>query len=233
MDQGRNPGTYVAVHYIKLIDFTFGRPPEDASPAPDSAASSDLATDNTWDSTQLRLIYEYPDGREAAFDIHTSWVNAGEFSGLRRTGSPVPVRQWRLEWPRAEARDRADRRGPDADGSEVDAESHYNGASLEPWGGRTQRGYGVEVMQRFVEEVAYVEFGGAADRRHDRLEEMRALRYNDLAADRAVVAAVQAMEAILSHAAGGPGRRRAHCDLTGGWHCIFPVRSEPVTLYPN
>src|SRR5437870_1417304 len=23
---GRNPGTYVAVHYIKLIDFTFGAP---------------------------------------------------------------------------------------------------------------------------------------------------------------------------------------------------------------
>jgi hypothetical protein len=32
---------------------------------------------------------------------------------------------------------------------------------------------------------------------------MRALRYNDLAADRQVVAAVQAMEAILRAAAGG------------------------------
>ena len=32
---------------------------------------------------------------------------------------------------------------------------------------------------------------------------MRALRYNDLAADRQVVAAVQAMEAILAHAAAG------------------------------
>ena len=35
----------------------------------------------TWDSTQLRLIYEYPDGREAAFDIHTSWVTPDNFPG--------------------------------------------------------------------------------------------------------------------------------------------------------
>ena len=37
---GRNPGTYVAVHYIKLIDFTFGGRLQDASSAPASAASS-------------------------------------------------------------------------------------------------------------------------------------------------------------------------------------------------
>ena len=40
--------------------------------------------------------------------------------------------------------------------------THYNGTFVEPWGERSQRGYGVEVLRRFVEEVAYVEFGGAA-----------------------------------------------------------------------
>ncbi len=31
--QGRNPATYVAVHYIKLIDYTFGSPrPQPLSP---------------------------------------------------------------------------------------------------------------------------------------------------------------------------------------------------------
>ena len=58
------------------------------------------------------------------------------------------------------------------------------------------------------EEVAFVEFGGPAAERSSRLEQMRALTYNDLAADRNVVAAVQAMEAILRHhAEGRPGRR--------------------------
>ncbi len=37
---------------------------------------------------------------------------------------------------------------------------HYNGTFLEPWGERSQRGYGIEVIRRFFEEVAYVEFGG-------------------------------------------------------------------------
>ena len=90
--------------------------------------------------------------------------------------------------------------------------THYNGTFVEPWGERTQRGYGVEILRRFVEEVAYVEFGGDAARRSDRVDQMRALRYNDLSADRKVVAAIQAMEAILASAAGRrAGWRRAHC----------------------
>ena len=31
---------------------------------------------------------------------------------------------------------------------------HYNGTFLEPWGERSQRGYGIEVLRRFFEEVA-------------------------------------------------------------------------------
>ena len=38
--------------------------------------------------------------------------------------------------------------------------NHYNGTFLEPWGERSQRGYGIEVLERFVREVATVEFGG-------------------------------------------------------------------------
>src|SRR5581483_5569523 len=80
--QGRNPGTYVAVHYIKLIDFTFG---------PSWRLSRIHATGqrglvgpvggNTWDSVQLQMIYTHQDKREAAFDIHTSWVTPDNFPG--------------------------------------------------------------------------------------------------------------------------------------------------------
>ena len=79
---GRNPGTYVAVHYLKLIDFTFGpnwsldrvtrhRPARPRRPGgrPDlglGAAAGGL---------------RHPDGREAAFDIHTSWVTPDNFPG--------------------------------------------------------------------------------------------------------------------------------------------------------
>ncbi len=42
---------------------------------------------------------------------------------------------------------------------------HYNGSFLEPWGERSQRGYGIEIIQRFFEEVAFVEFAGPPDQR--------------------------------------------------------------------
>ena len=70
---GRNPGTYVAVHYIKLIDFTFGGRLKTVAGTGQRGLVGP-ADGTTWDSTQLRMVYEYPDGREAAFDIHTSWV---------------------------------------------------------------------------------------------------------------------------------------------------------------
>src|SRR5260221_10109182 len=72
---GRNPGTYVAVHYVKLIDFTFG--PEWRLARISATGQRGLvgpAHGTTWDAVQLQIAYAYPDGREAAFDIHTSWV---------------------------------------------------------------------------------------------------------------------------------------------------------------
>ena len=77
---GRNPGTYVAVHYIKLIDFTFGGRLTSISCSGQRGLVGP-ADGSTWDSTQLRLAYRYDDGREAAFDIHTSWVTPDNFPG--------------------------------------------------------------------------------------------------------------------------------------------------------
>ena len=77
---GRNPATYVAVHYIKLIDFTFGGKLRRVSATGQRGIVGSKIGD-TWDSVQLRLEYEYDDGREAAFDIHTSWVTPDNFPG--------------------------------------------------------------------------------------------------------------------------------------------------------
>ena len=111
---------------------------------------------------------------------------------------------------------------------------HYNGTFVEPWGEPSQRGYGIEILRRFFEEVAFVEFGGTTEARRERLEAMRALTYNDLSADRNTVATVQALEAILArHAAGQPG-----CVVTvNGRHeglvLHAPGQAEPVVLYPE
>src|SRR5437588_1771870 len=45
---------------------------------------------------------------------------------------------------------------------------HYSAAFVEPWGDRVERGYGIEVLRRFFEEVAFVEFGGPQDQRGQR-----------------------------------------------------------------
>jgi hypothetical protein len=81
----------------------------------------------------------------------------------------------------------------------------YSSMFLEPWEERTQRGYGLEVLERFFEEVAYIEFGGPTGARSARLEQMRSLTYDDLTADRNTVAVVQALEAILANLAAGKG----------------------------
>src|SRR5262249_51904424 len=79
---GRNPATYVAVHYIKLIDFTFGPTWRLARiSATGQRGLVGPADGPTWDSVQMQVIYVHPDGREAAFDIHTSWVTPDNFPG--------------------------------------------------------------------------------------------------------------------------------------------------------
>lgn len=231
---GRNPGTYVAVHYIKLIDFTF------AAPLPWSLARVSAtgqrgivgsADGPTWDSVQLQMVYRYADGREAAFDIHTSWVTPDNFPGY--VEQEVQFRFDNGIWS-AHQRKR---------GVEVTVEGHspgeykytpnhhYNGTFLEPWNERSQRGYGVEVIQRFFEEAAFVEYGPGE--RDSRLAATRRLAYADASADRNTVAVVQAMEAILArHAAGQPGCVVKVNDPTGLVLCK-PGSAESEVLYPR
>lgn len=208
---GRNPGTYVAVHYIKLIDFTFGGTLKTVT-CTGQRGLVGPKDGNTWDSCQLRLIYEYSDGREAAFDIHTSWVTPDNFPGY--VEQEVQFRFDNGVW-NGHSRKR---------GVELTVEhltplklkntinTHYNATFLEPWNARSQRGYGIEVIERFARETAFVEFGGPQSQRPQRLRQIRELQYADLAADRQTVAAVEAMEAILHAHANGQPNKVAHFD---------------------
>lgn len=205
--QGRNPGTYVAVHYLKLIDFTFG---------PNWKLTRISATgqrgivgppdSHTWDSVQLQVTYTHPEGREASFDIHTSWVTPDNFPGY--VEQEVQFRFDNGIWQAHQRKRGVELTIEDRSPGEFKytPNHHYNGQFLEPWEVRSQRGYGLEVIERFFQEVAFVEFGGPPSEREERLTKMRSLAYNDLSADRNCVAIVQAMEAILEHhAKGDPG----------------------------
>jgi predicted dehydrogenase len=229
--KGRNPGTYVAVHYIKLIDFTFGGRLKSVT-CTGQRGIVGPADGTTWDSTQLRLIYEYADGRNAAFDIHTSWVTPDNFPGY--VEQEVQFRFDNGVW-----NGHSRKRGVELTIEDVTPHkrkttinNHYNGSFMEPWNERSQRGYGVEVIERFVREVAYVELGGDKGGRGERLEAMRSLGYNDLAEDRQTVAAVQAMESILAeHAAGRPNCVVEVDHAAGGLVLFAPGESKPQVLY--
>lgn len=230
--QGRNPGSYVAVHYIKLIDFTFG---------PDWRLERIAATgqrgivgepaSETWDSVQLQMVYRYADGREAAFDIHTSWVTPDRFPG-----SVEQEVQFRFDNGVWNAHQR--RRGVEVslddppDGFAMTPNYHFSARFLEPWGEPSHRGYGLEAIERFLEEVAFVEFGGPPDARTARLDQMRRLEHNDLSADRNVVATVQALEAILAeHAGGRPGCQVTVNSPSPGLWLHRSGEAEPACLY--
>jgi len=228
---GRNPGTYVAVHYIKLIDFTFGGRLK-AVMCSGQRGIVGPADGNTWDSTQLRLIYTYGDGRDAAFDIHTSWVTPDNFPGY--VEQEVQFRFDNGVW-NGHSRKRGVEctiEGRTPHERKITLNNHYNGAFLEPWGERAQRGYGVEVLERFAREVAFVEFGGAIGERDERLAAMRELAYNDIEHDRATVAAVQAMEAILAEHAAGRAHGVVEVDAPdGGLVLALPGESQRRILH--
>jgi len=232
---GRNPGTYVAVHYIKLIDFTFG--PDWRLMRIHATGQRGLvgpADGPTWDSVQLQVVYAYPDGREAAFDIHTSWVMPDNFPGY--VEQEVQFRFDNGVW-NAHQRKRGVEvtvEGRTPGDLKITPNHHYNGTFLEPWGERSQRGYGMEVLRRFFEEVAFVEFGGSPAERPSRLEAMRALGYNDLSADRNTVAVVQAMEAILERHAKGQAGGVAEVDTPSGALVLWlPGLAKPLRIDPG
>uniref|UniRef100_A0A7C2NX39 Gfo/Idh/MocA family oxidoreductase n=1 Tax=Schlesneria paludicola TaxID=360056 RepID=A0A7C2NX39_9PLAN len=228
---GRNPGTYVAVHYIKLIDFTFGGRLKTIT-ATGQRGLVGPKDGPTWDSTQMRMVYEYDDGRDAAFDIHTSWVTPDNFPGY--VEQEVQFRFDNGVW-NGHSRKRGvectvEGRTPIT--LKTTMNNHYNGTFVEPWGERSQRGYGIEVLERFAREAAYVEFAGPPSERKQRLQQMQSLGYNDLSADRQTVAAVQALEAILErHAAGEPDCVVRVNDAKGGLVLYRPGQAEPVVLY--
>jgi predicted dehydrogenase len=240
---GRNPGTYVAVHYVKLIDFTFGPAWRLTRIGATGQRGLVGAIDgSTWDSVQLQVIYTHPDGREAAFDIHTSWVMPDNFSGY--VEQEVQFRFDNGVW-NAHQRKRGVEitvEGRTPGDIKITPNYHYNGTFLEPWGERSQRGYGIEVLRRFFEEVAIVEYGGPPAERPHRLEQMRALAYNDLSADRNTVAVVQALEAILERH--GSGQAGSIVEVNGGSRVRqnagqdglvlrIPGQTEPAVLYTH
>ena len=231
--EGRNPGTYVAVHYIKLIDFTFGLRLKRVS-CTGQRGIVGAADGPTWDSVQLQLIYEHGDGREAAFDIHTSWVTPDNFPGY--VEQEVQFRFDNGVW-NGHSRKRGvectiEERTPLA--LKTTLNNHYSTGFLEPWGERARRGYGVEVIERFFREVAMVELGGPAAERSERLAAARALDYNDISADRQVVAAVEAMEAILARHVAGAADCVVHVnDPAGGLVLYSPGSPGKDVLYKS
>ncbi|GAB4138904.1 MAG: hypothetical protein Tsb009_07440 [Planctomycetaceae bacterium] len=228
---GRNPGTYVAVHYIKLIDFTFGGKLKTVTATGQRGLIADKSGD-TWDSCQLRMIYEYDSGREAAFDIHTSWVTPDNFPGY--VEQEVQFRFDNGLW-NGHSRKRGVEctvEGLTPIKMKISMNNHYNGTFIEPWGEHSQRGYGIEVIERFVRELACLEYSGPEDDRAERLHDLRSLTYNDLSADRQTVATVQALEAILERqAAGEPDCVVRVNDPNGGLVLYSPGKAEPTVLY--
>lgn len=243
---GRNPATYVAVHYIKLIDFTFaapwltgaagstGRSPWQLSriTATGQRGLVGAADGPTWDSVQTQMVYTYADGREAAFDIHTSWVTPDNFPGY--VEQEVQFRfdngVWNAHQRKRGVEVTVEKRSPGE--LKYTPNHHYNGKFLEPWNAPSQRGYGIEIIERFFEEVAHVEFGGAPDERTRRLEAMRQLDHAAVEADRNTVATVQAIEAILArHVAGQPGCQVRVNDPAGGLVLYAAGDARPHVLY--
>jgi D-galacturonate reductase len=233
---GRNPATYVAVHYLKLIDFTFG---------PDWSLSRITASGQqgivgkpppappTFDSVLLRVGYTHPDGREAAFDVHTNWVNPDNFPGY--VEQEVQFRFDNGIWLAHQRKRGVEMavEGLSPHSIKNTPNHHYNAAFLEPWGERTHRGYGIEVIERFFREVAFVEFGRGGERA-ERLRAMNALAYNDIRSDRNVVAVVQALEAILAaQAAGHPDAVVKVNSPSPGLHLYQPGVSQPMVLYAS
>jgi D-galacturonate reductase len=230
---GRNPATYVAIHYIKLIDWTFG--PNWTLRRITAEAQRGLVCPSpspvTWDSVQLRIVYEHPDGREAAFDIHTNWTMPDNYPGYveQEVQFFFDTGTWQ-----ASQRQRGVQVTLSDGSAKPTPNHHYNADVLEPWGQRHQRGYGLEAIERILTEIAYVEHGGPDDEKKKRYRTVSVLTYNDIRAERNCVAVVQALEAILSDAAIGKFGSTVFVNHElGGLVLCRPGSAEPVVCYRN
>src|SRR5439155_16898520 len=171
-----------------LIDFTFGPSWRLARiGATGQRGLVGSAAGPTWASVQLQMVYAYSDGREAAFDIHTSWVTPDNFPGY--VEQEVQFRfdngVWNAHQRKRGVEVTIENRTPHE--LKITPNHHYNGTFLEPWGERSQRGYGIEILRHFFEEVAFVEYGGPPALRDTRLGQVRQLAYNDVSNDRNTV----------------------------------------------
>ena len=210
---GRNPGTYVAVHYLKLIDFTFGGRLKTVACTGQrgivgpgrrphlglDAAAADLRIPRR---PRGRVRHPHELGHARQLSRATS---SRRSSSASTTASGTPTRGSAAS---------NDGRGPHADASEDHAQqplqrrrSSSRGASGRSAATASRSSSGSSRKSRPSNSAA------PQIAAHDRLEEMRALATTIWPPTAQVVAAVQAMEAILAHAADGrAGRRRAHCD---------------------
>ena len=220
------------MHYIKLIDFTFGGRLVSVA-CTGQRGIVGPAGGPTWDSTQLRLIYRYDSGREAAFDIHTSWVTPDNFPGY--VDQEVQFRFDNGVW-NGHSRKRGIEltiEGKTPNTFKITMNTHYNGTFVEPWGERSQQGYGVEVLRRFVERSPTSSSAERPTRRPRGSRRVRALRYNDLAADRRVVAAPSRpwRRSSTPRPRGKPDGV-VRIDAGGRMTLHLPGGSDPIVLYP-
>ena len=158
--RGRNPGTYVAVHYIKLIDFTFGGRLQERSvhrPARPrrSGRRQYLGFGPVADGLRVSAIAarqpstSIPAGSRPTIFPATSSKKCNSASTMECGTGTAANAAWNA---RSKGRTPLERK--------ITLNNHYNGSFLEPWNERSQRGYGIEAVARFVQEVTTVEFGG-------------------------------------------------------------------------
>ena len=226
--EGRNPATYVAVHYLKLIDLTFG-PTFTLSRIEATGQRGLVGPTNgaTWDSVQLRVVYLHLDQREAAFDIHTSWVNPDTFPGY--VEQEVQFRFDNAVWNAHQRKRGVEVCIEDNDSTtwKTTPNHHYNADTIYPDGSRRQAGYGLDAIEQSLLEIAKVQFSNntPSSLQYD---------YNSIESDRRIVAIVMATESLLQEqAAGHAGGVVFVNDAQGGLVMYRPGLVEPFIIYKD
>ena len=158
------PGTYVAVHYIKLIDFTFGGRLKSVSCTGQRGhrrpgRRPDLGFDPV--AAGLRICRRARSGLRHSHQLG----HARQFSRLCRAGSAIPLRQRRVERPQPQAGRRMhDRRANAAGAQDHDEQPLQRHVSRTV--GRTRRSAATasKCWSGLPAKWPMVEFGGPAER---------------------------------------------------------------------